>query len=132
MKLFQAVINLLLGKQKVIGVFEEVTIYGANGSTKKIPVKIDTGAYRSSIDKNLAKELDLHGKENHIDEVDVKSALGVNTRPVVELEFELAGIRVQADASIADRSRLRKPMIVGRKDLTKFLVTSEAKKTPVR
>lgn len=84
-----------------------------------LQAKLDSGAYRSSIDESLAKKLKLSptGKR-----VFVQSASGRRFRPTVHLTFELAGKKITTEASIIDRSHLRYPMIVGRRDLEGFLI----------
>jgi alpha-L-glutamate ligase-like protein len=106
---------------KVLGVIEPVTL--KNGDQEiSVEAKLDTGAYRTSIDEKLVKDLDL--KES-TQKVAVMSAHGGSTRPLVNLTFELAGKKITTVASFTDRSRLRYPMIVGRKDLKGFLVNPE-------
>lgn len=43
--------------RKVIGVIEKVKLIGKEGKTVEVEAKIDTGAYSTSIDTSLAKEL---------------------------------------------------------------------------
>ena len=112
---------------KTINVFEEVKIRDKDG--KKIPVsaKIDTGAWRSSIDRNLAKKLGLLRRDNILWEkkVKVKSSLGRETRKVINLTFWLAGKRITTPAGVSDRSKLKKLLIIGRKNLVGFKVAPE-------
>ncbi len=103
---------------KVLPVIQRVTL---RTKTRNITVqaKLDSGAYRSSVDEQLAKKLNLKptGKK-----VFVQSASGRKFRPTVNLVFELAGKKITTEASIIDRSHLRYPMIVGRKDLEGILI----------
>jgi alpha-L-glutamate ligase-like protein len=89
---------------------------------KEINVKLDTGAYRSSIDENLAKEL---GLEIEKEKVFVKSASGQAFRPTAKLSFQIAGKRITSQVTIVNRSHLRYQMIVGRVDLKGFLIRPE-------
>ncbi|BCX13809.1 MAG: hypothetical protein KatS3mg085_341 [Candidatus Dojkabacteria bacterium] len=49
-------IETLSGKE-LIGIYEKVTLTGLNGKSVEVLAKIDTGAYRTSIDENLMREL---------------------------------------------------------------------------
>jgi hypothetical protein len=94
----------------------------AEGKKIEIWAKIDTGAWRTSIDKTLAQELGLLGKSNVLWSKTFKSTLGTEKRPLINLRFYLAGRRINTIASVADRSRLRRPLIIGRRDLVGFSV----------
>lgn len=100
----------------IIGPFEKVRLYGRK--VMEIVAKMDTGAYRSSIDKELAKELGL----KEVGEKGFRSSLGRERRKLVRLKFELAGKLIETDVSVADRSRMKYKMIVGRKDLKGFCI----------
>ena len=106
----------------ILPVIYDVTI-NHNNQTKLIKAKLDTGAYRTSIDTNLAKDLNLSYSNQ---KVYVKSASGKAYRQVVKLSFELAGKKVTTLASVVDRSHLKYPMIVGRIDLKGFLIDPQA------
>lgn len=88
---------------------------------KVIPIKakLDTGANRTSIDYALAEELRLPINQSKIK---VNSASGETIRPTVNLTFELAGKKIKSVATLADRKSLMYPMIVGRRDLSGFLI----------
>jgi alpha-L-glutamate ligase-like protein len=113
--------------QKILRGIEEVTLYGFGDHAKeKVTVKarVDTGARRSSIDRNLATKLGLLDKKNILwsDRFQYRSATGLQTRPVVALKMRVAGKLLKTTASIADRSNLSLPVLIGRNDLTGFLV----------
>lgn len=103
---------------QILPVIHPVTIKTKDESIT-VEAKLDSGAFRSSIDEKLAKKLQLPltGKR-----VFVQSASGRRFRPTVSLNFELAGKKISTEASIIDRSHLRYPMIVGRRDLQGFLI----------
>jgi len=52
----------------------------------------------------------------------VKSGNGVSIRPVILISFEMSGIKVETRATIEDREGLRFPVIIGRRDLRKYLI----------
>jgi alpha-L-glutamate ligase-like protein len=94
---------------------------------KEIKAKLDTGAYRSSIDKSLAKELGLQiDKET----VYVKSASGQAHRPTARLSFQLASKKITSQVTVVNRAHMKYPMIVGRIDLKGFLIRPEIDHEP--
>ncbi len=109
-------------EKKVLGVIEQVKVLGES-SEKTVEAKLDTGAFRSSIDIKLAKELGINVSDER--KVFVRSASGQTYRPLVNITFELAGKKIVSDASVVDRSHLRYLIIIGRKDLKGFMIDTE-------
>jgi len=107
---------------KTIRSWEEVKIRAANKERVGVRAKIDTGAWRTSIDRNLAKRLGLLNANNVLWSKVYKSGLGKQKRPVIGLTFYLAGRKIKTIASVAKRESLRAPMIIGRRDLDGFLI----------
>lgn len=88
--------------------------------------KVDTGAYRSSIDEILADKLGLLEDKNILYYRHYRSALGKHKdRPVIGLTFWLNGKKVITAANVADRHKLRTKFLLGRKDLDGFLVKTK-------
>lgn len=142
--------------KKIIGTVEKIKLTGKDNQEIEVEAKIDTGAYSTSIDTELAKklgleevlekfgQLDLSGyvlkPENEdlikkdflnkhqtslpeiIDVAVVFSASGATLRPVIKLAFEMDGEKVSSLANIVERKNLKYPMIVGKKDLKRFLI----------
>lgn len=104
----------------VVGIEETVTLYDNDGNPHPLKAKVDTGAYRTTIDTALAKQLRLDHPV--VDYKDVRGALGEQTRPVVNLSFDIRGRHVKTQAFLADRAHMRYDMIVGRRDIRNFLV----------
>jgi alpha-L-glutamate ligase-like protein len=107
---------------KTIETFEAVSIRSLD--KKKVPAlaKVDTGAWRTSIDWKLAKKMGLLRKENVLWRKKVRSSLGKTSRPVINLTYYLAGRKIKTIAGVSNRQHLKYPLLIGRKDLTGFLV----------
>lgn len=103
---------------KILDAVEQVT-FQIGSQNKTYLAKLDTGAYRTSLDEKLVQELGLEVLNRQIL---IKSASGVSTRKAVKVKFTLHGRVITSVATIVDRSHLKYPLIVGRKDLTGFLI----------
>ncbi len=107
---------------KTLNVWEKVQIVDEKGNKHEILAKIDTGAWRTSIDRELAQNLGLTKSKNVLWAKPVKGVLGKEVRKVINLSYYLAGRNIKTIASLADRSGLRTPLIIGRRDLEGFVV----------
>lgn len=103
---------------KILTIIQEVTFY-RNGEPITVKAKLDTGAFRTSVDKKFAELLDLKQLE---EKVYVKSASGESFRPTVKASFILGGRKINTVASVVDRSNLKYPVIVGHRDMKDFLI----------
>lgn len=112
---------------QTISALEEIMLNGKDKKRKKVIAKIDTGAWRTSINKDLAEELGLLDSDNILWTKNFKSSLGMEARPVINLKFRMAGQTIITPASVAKRHTLRYPVIIGRKDLKGFLVNPHVK-----
>ena len=110
---------------KTLSVFEEIKIKSAVGKKFKTIAKLDTGAWRTSIDRRLAEDLGLLEKENVLWYKKVKGAIGSENRPVINLTYWLAGRKITTPASVAKRLSLKFPVIIGRKNLKGILINPE-------
>jgi alpha-L-glutamate ligase-like protein len=142
--------------KKIIGTVEKIKLIAKGGKEIEIEAKIDTGAYSTSIDVELAKELgfgevfekfskidfslldnspdkeattkkiilERHQKEipDLADVAIIFSASGSSIRPVVELEFIMDNKNIISEVNIAKRKDLKYQMLIGRRDLRKFLI----------
>lgn len=104
----------------ILGVEEIIKIIDADGQEHALRAKIDTGAYRTTIDEALAQKYRLH--EPVIMRKNVRAALGQESRPVVEASLLVRGRLVKTQVFLADRSRMNYDVIIGRRDLSGFLV----------
>jgi alpha-L-glutamate ligase-like protein len=104
----------------VLGIEETIQVFTNEGEAQPIVAKVDTGAWRTTLDEALAKKYSLH--KPVIEERPVRGALGEDTRPVVELTMKIRDRIIKTNAFIADRSHMNYDMIIGRRDLKGFLV----------
>ncbi len=111
----------VLPKRTIIGLVEDVIIFGGKTSKKKVCAKIDTGASRSSIDRQLAQELQ-YGPFTKVKVV--KSAHGTSLRAVQEGVIELASKRIPVGFTVANRSHMKYQVLIGQDVLKqgKFLI----------
>lgn len=110
---------------KTLKPVEEVTIMGfQNKRRKTIPARIDTGAKRTSIDRDLARELGLLNENNILwrRKYAYRSAAGRQARPVIAVTLKIAGRKLKTSASVANRSKMSTHLLIGRNDLEGFLV----------
>lgn len=108
--------------RKIVGIFEKIRLINSNNKKVEVVAKIDTGALNVSIDETLANDLGLLKPENILYDAKIGSALGSESRPVIEVEFILQGQKIKAMANIADRSKMRAPVLIGSKCLQNFMV----------
>lgn len=108
-----------------IGLTAKVKIFGKNKKNKVVTARIDTGATISSIDQKLAYSLQLGPV---IRTKIVKSAHGNDSRPVIPAKILLAKKEIESAFTIADRSKLKYPMLIGQNILkTGFLIDPSKK-----
>lgn len=112
--------------QKIVSVFETAKLRASDGEKHEIPAKIDTGAFRSSIDRQLAVDLGLLVGRTVLWHDTYVSALGREQRPIIPLTFWLAGRKLDTAANVSDRSRLKEKLLVGRRDLPTFIIRVNA------
>lgn len=137
--------------KKVIGFREKIKITGRNGKEIEVSAKIDTGAYTSSIDEGLAKKLGFEKTVNEfnaigktykelknlnkserwriyknspylVSTVMVTSSHGTTYRPIIKVNFIMDGRPVVAKMTVIDRSHLKHRIIIGRRNLGRFMI----------
>jgi len=117
---------------KVVEILESVRVRVKSGKRQEVLAKIDTGALRSSIDYDLAKELGLLDPNNILFYRHYRSASArMHKRPVIALTFYLKGRRIKTAVNATNRSHLNTAMLIGRRDLGGFLVKPEPVNTKV-
>ena len=108
----------------VIGITEPVIMFSKEGK-RTIVAKIDTGASKSSIDVNLASQLKLGPI---IKSKLVKSASGNKLRPVIESVIVLAGKKIKAEFTLADRWHMKYRILIGQNILKHGYLIDPSKK----
>ena len=141
--------------RRVIGTVEKVKLISKDGQEIEVEAKIDTGAYSTSIDVELAKQLGFEDVLNYFSTLDlpkdfsreevkqieedlrkkyigqhsdladitaVYSSHGVSIRPKISLKIILDNIEIFTQVNITERKELNKEMIIGKKNLGKFLI----------
>jgi len=103
----------------VVGLVEEVKINSSSGKFKKLLAKIDTGATKSSIDTRLAEQLELGPVTQS---KMIKSAHGNRIRPVIDVEIEMEGKKIKEEFTIADRSHMSYPVLIGQNILVRGFI----------
>jgi alpha-L-glutamate ligase-like protein len=105
--------------RKVIGINEPIEILDREKNKHATMAKIDTGAYRTTICKSLAEKLGLN---QVVEYKKVRGALGTGERPIINFSFVLDKRTVDTEAFLADRTEMKYDIIIGRRDLKRFLV----------
>lgn len=103
---------------KILGFIESISVKTPTGEIE-VDAKIDSGAFRTSLDQALVQEWGLQFVNKKIF---VKAASGQGYRDAVKFDFVLKGKKVSTIATVAERSHLRYPVIVGRRDMKGFLI----------
>ncbi len=112
----------------IVGITEDITLYDAEGTPHTLTAKIDTGAWRTTIDESIAKQLRIEGPV--LEHRFVRGALGRQERPIISVSLQIKGHPIKTNVFIADRGHLNFPMIIGRRDLKGFLVDPTKKPKP--
>src|SRR3989338_2660394 len=149
-------IEAIAGK-KLISVIQPVKLYSKTGNKNvTIKAKVDTGAYYSSIDTEIAKELGytdainlfksyeapetmtteaeakkwkaklhdilLEKEPSIVNTHTISSSNGHSYRIAIAVKCRIGDKPVDLEINIKDRSHLRFPMLLGRRDLKEFLI----------
>lgn len=104
-----------LGHGAIIDEFDEATK----------TLEINENSTTEKLDENIKDKLQKWGED--FKTAVIKSSNGVSYRLIIKLRIALAGIELESMVTIADRSYLEFPIIIGRKDLSKFLVDPSKK-----
>ncbi|RME78189.1 hypothetical protein D6774_02035 [Candidatus Woesearchaeota archaeon] len=108
----------------VIGLIERVTLKGPSGKKKTVLARIDTGATKSSVDIRLAADLELGPI---LRSTTVKSASGTGVRPIVQAHINIKGKQLSNGFTLADRSHMKYPVLIGQDILINDFLIDPAK-----
>ncbi len=137
--------------RKVIGTVEKIKIIGKNEKEIEVEAKIDTGASFTSIDIDLAKQLgfedtvreyqkitatfkdlramDKQDRWNMFKDIPgitsiiaIHSSNGSTYRPVIPVTLNIDNVVLSTKVTLIDRSQLKYSVIVGNRNLRKFLI----------
>lgn len=97
-----------MNKRPILGLIEDITIFGK--SEKKLVARVDSGATASSIDKKLADSLELGPV---VREKVVKSASGVNKRPIIKVKVKVDDQILEVEFTVANRAHMTYPILIG-------------------
>jgi hypothetical protein len=107
-------------KKTVVGLVEPITVLGPKGKKKEVMARIDTGATKSSVDFQLAADLELGPI---LKTKLVRSASGTGLRPVVSARIILADKEIKTEFTLADRSNMKYRVLIGQNILSQgFLI----------
>ncbi|MBU1201784.1 MAG: RimK/LysX family protein [Nanoarchaeota archaeon] len=106
-------------EKTIVGLVEKVRL-NSHRADEEISARIDTGATNSSIDLRLASRIKLGPV---IQSKLVKSANGTRLRPVIECDIEICNKKIRAHFTLADRSHMKYPVLIGQNILKQgFLI----------
>jgi hypothetical protein len=98
--------------KRVVRLVERVTI-GGPGGEESVRAKVDTGADRTSVDKDLAAKLRL-GQTGSKVTIKTSDAGKMVERPLAEATVIIKGKSFKLKVGVADRSLMRYRVIIGR------------------
>lgn len=93
----------------------------------KIPSKIDKEKSQE-LEKQKEKYIAVH--PDIIDAEVIRSSHGATFRPILRIPIEIAGEKLITKIAITDRRSLRYPMILGRRELDRFIVDPTKNRDP--
>ena len=105
----------------ILGLTEKLTVISPTNKEEQVIARIDTGATASSIDIKLADKLKLGPiTRSKI----VKSASGIEKRPIIVAKVKINGDIIEEEFTLADRSYMTYPLLIGQNILKKgnFLI----------
>lgn len=105
----------------ILGLTEKVVVFGNNNLKKEVTARIDTGATKSSVDMDIAGQLELGPiKRTKL----VRSASGKKRRAIISVKIKLDNKLLEGDFTIAERKHMTYPVLIGQNILKKgnFLI----------
>ncbi|MBI2860382.1 MAG: hypothetical protein HYX91_02595 [Chloroflexi bacterium] len=111
----------VLRQPGILGSYERVILHTPSGGFE-LTATVDTGADLTSIDRELALSLGLAPEPGVTRRIITE--IGVVERQAVRLRFQLDGREITSEATLADRTAFTNRMLVGKADLSGFVVDS--------
>lgn len=137
--------------KRMIGAVEKIKLVGRKGKEVEAEAKIDTGAGWSSIDSEIAKKIGFKKTVEEYDKLNINyqdiknlsrkerwsivknvpyinstvivhSSHGTTYRPMVKINFVMDKRIIPAKVTIIDRTQLKYPAIIGKRNLGRFLI----------
>ena len=107
-------------ERDILGLIEDITIINSE-MEEKVTARVDTGAMTCSLDKSMVEKLKL-GPVLRMKVV--KSAAGVEERPIISVKIKIKGKLMEEEFSVADRNHMTYPVLIGQNVLKKgeFLI----------
>lgn len=102
----------------ILDTFEEIKVKNREGNKVVVPAVMDTGLYRSQIERELADKLGLLDEKHMLWE----RKRGKVTQKVIEVTFYLRSKKIVAGCSVVSSIRKKEKMAIGRLDLDGYLV----------
>lgn len=99
-----------MSDRTILGLTEVVVLIGNNKKEEELTARIDTGATSSSIDLALAESLHLGPI---IRSRTIKSVHGAWKRPSIKAMININGLLMEAEFTLADRSRMTYQILIG-------------------
>jgi hypothetical protein len=117
-------------EKKVIRLVVRVLISGPT-KEESVKAKVDTGADRTTVSRELAQRLGLRPTGSKIT-VKLSAGHKIEKRPLVKGRITLKGRTFRLSVGVADRSQMRYPLIIGRDILRsgEFLIDPTRKPKP--
>ena len=110
-------------EKTIVGLTERITVFG--DSHKEVIARVDTGATKSSIDSNLAKELKLGPV---LESKLVKTAHGNKLRPIIKAKIRIQDKIFEMKFTLSDRHHMRYRVLIGQNILKKGFLIDPSKK----
>jgi len=114
----------------IVNNFETVRVRRVDKKWVDVSAKLDTGAFRTSVDRKLAEELGILAESNILWERSYVNAIGRERRLVVGLTFFLKGRRIKTAVSVSNREKVKTKLLIGRRDLQGFLISPQPERDP--
>ncbi|MFT4310698.1 MAG: RimK/LysX family protein [Candidatus Woesearchaeota archaeon] len=109
-----------MDERPILGLIEKATVKGTNKKELTLLARIDTGAQNSSIDLDIAQQLQLGPI---IKTKTIRNSHGQTLRPVIRVPIHVGTKDVIEEFTIANRSKMKYKILIGQNILNKgFLI----------